>query len=107
MDAPASNASRADCAICWGETGTGCCLGLVSTPFSAQVRMALSISGLLLIRVREFEEEDARFDGVSLCHMDSTDGAVHPCEQARFHLHRLDDGERVSRSDGAPGRHVH
>jgi hypothetical protein len=43
MDAPALNASRASAAICAGVTGTGCCLGLVSTPVSAQVSIAFSI----------------------------------------------------------------
>ena len=43
IDAPALKASRASAAICAGVTGTGCCFGLVSTPVSAQVRMALSM----------------------------------------------------------------
>ena len=44
MAAPASNASFAEAAISSGVTGTGCCFGLVSTPLSAQVRIALSMS---------------------------------------------------------------
>ena len=40
-EAPASNAALASPAISSGVTGTGCCLGSVSTPVSAQVMMAL------------------------------------------------------------------
>src|SRR6267142_599173 len=40
--APALNAALASRAICSGVTGTLCCLGSVSTPFSAQVMTALS-----------------------------------------------------------------
>src|SRR3954465_14452359 len=40
--APAANAALASRAICSGVTGTWCCLGSVSTPFSAQVMTALS-----------------------------------------------------------------
>ncbi|MGY3463811.1 hypothetical protein ACVW0I_000682 [Bradyrhizobium sp. LM6.11] len=43
IDAPASNAALASRAICSGVTGTLCCLGSVSTPFSAQVMTALSL----------------------------------------------------------------
>src|SRR5882762_9596543 len=41
--APASNAALASRAICSGVTGTWCCFGSVSTPFSAQVMTALSL----------------------------------------------------------------
>src|SRR5260370_30906939 len=41
--APASKAALASRAICSGVTGTWCCLGSVSTPFSAQVMTALSL----------------------------------------------------------------
>src|SRR5262245_13485754 len=43
IEAPASNAALASRAISSGVTGTGCCLGSVSTPVSAQVMMALSV----------------------------------------------------------------
>ena len=43
MLAPASKAALASRAICSGVTGTWCCLGSVSTPFSAQVMTALSL----------------------------------------------------------------
>src|SRR4051812_2224009 len=43
MLAPASNAALASRAICSGVTGTLCCFGSVSTPFSAQVMTALSL----------------------------------------------------------------
>src|SRR6476620_5263773 len=42
-DAPASKAALASRAICSGVTGTLCCFGSVSTPFSAQVMTALSL----------------------------------------------------------------
>src|ERR1700712_531644 len=42
MLAPASNAALASRAICSGVTGTLCCFGSVSTPFSEQVMTALS-----------------------------------------------------------------
>src|SRR5438552_4071330 len=41
--APASNAALASRAISSGVTGTLCCFGSVSTPFSAQVMTALSL----------------------------------------------------------------
>src|SRR5437899_2503055 len=41
--APALKAALASRAICSGVTGTLCCLGSVSTPFSAQVMTALSL----------------------------------------------------------------
>src|SRR5579883_746518 len=45
MEAPASYASCADCAISAGVTGImGCCRGSVSTPLRAQVMIALSIA---------------------------------------------------------------
>src|SRR6059058_3883634 len=43
MLAPALNAALASRAICSGVTGTLCCFGSVSTPFSAQVMTALSL----------------------------------------------------------------
>ena len=43
MLAPASNAAFASRAISSGVTGTWCCFGSVSTPFSAQVMTALSL----------------------------------------------------------------
>ena len=43
MLAPASKAALASRAICSGVTGTLCCFGSVSTPFSAQVMTALSL----------------------------------------------------------------
>src|ERR1700732_3654551 len=41
--APALKAALASRAICPGVTGTWCCFGSVSTPFSAQVMKALSL----------------------------------------------------------------
>src|SRR4051794_35155286 len=41
--APALKAALASRAICSGVTGTLCCFGSVSTPFSAQVMTALSL----------------------------------------------------------------
>src|SRR5712675_1764764 len=43
MLAPALKAALASRAICSGVTGTLCCFGSVSTPFSAQVMTALSL----------------------------------------------------------------
>src|SRR5438128_490653 len=43
MLAPALNAAFASRAISSGVTGTLCCFGSVSTPFSAQVMTALSL----------------------------------------------------------------
>ena len=45
MLAPALKAAFASRAICSGVTGTWCCFGSVSTPFSAQVMTALSLMG--------------------------------------------------------------
>src|SRR5690606_21279621 len=51
IDAPALNASRAACAISTMVTGTGCCLGLVSTPVRAQVKATFSVIGNGLSRL--------------------------------------------------------
>jgi hypothetical protein len=57
---PALKASRASAAIWAGVTGTGCCLGLVSTPVSAQVRMALSWDHVSALPSRfEFDQQGA------------------------------------------------
>src|SRR6516165_6098956 len=92
MEAPASKASRADCAICLGVTGTiGCWRGSVSTPFNAHVRIALGISGLM----RLFDLEEKRLHGDLRARL-----RVHACDPAcvdgghkRFHFHRLDERE--------------
>src|ERR1044072_2563961 len=47
MLAPGLNAALASRAICSGVTGTLCCFGSVSTPFSAQVMTALSLMMLV------------------------------------------------------------
>src|SRR5882724_8457945 len=49
MLAPALKAALASRAICSGVTGTLCCFGSVSTPFSAQVMTALSLMDQLSI----------------------------------------------------------
>src|SRR6185437_4595348 len=53
MLAPALKADLASRAISSGVTGTWCCLGSVSTPFSAQVMTALSLMKCLRCRDRE------------------------------------------------------
>src|ERR1700730_144909 len=53
MLAPALNAAWASRAICSGVTGTLCCFGSVSTPFSAQVMTALSLMACLQVWGRD------------------------------------------------------
>src|SRR6187402_1105978 len=61
-DAPASNAAFASRAICSGVTGTLCCFGSVSTPFSAQVMTALSLMPLMsrTLIIQRWRSCDAR-----------------------------------------------
>src|SRR5882724_11219344 len=61
MLAPASKAALASRAICSGVTGTLCCFGSVSTPFSAQVITALS----LMNQPSRWRKSDAIMRGAS------------------------------------------
>ena len=98
MEAPASKASRADCAICSGVTGTiGCCRGSVRTPFKAQVRMALDIGGL--VQSCDLEEKRLHGDLRSGLRVHAHDAAPVDGAYPRFHLHGLDKRERL------PSRH--
>src|SRR5690348_15898759 len=62
MLAPALNAALASRAICSGGTGTLCCLGSVSTPFSAQVMTALSL--MTLVRLHRSYNQLLHDDGL-------------------------------------------
>ncbi len=88
MAAPASNASRADCAICSGETGTiGCCRGSVKTPFKAHVRIALDIGRLLQSLNLEEKRRIADLNAGFCMHI--RDSACLTRRYPRFHLHGL------------------
>ncbi len=94
MAAPASNASRADCAIFSGDTGTiGCCLGSVKTPFKAHVRIALDIGRPL--QLFDLEEKRRICHLRSRRHMRRRDPASVRGADARLHFHGFDERKRL------------
>jgi hypothetical protein len=103
MLAPALKASRASAAICAGVTGTGCCCGLVSTPVSAQVRMALSA----LAHDLQFHQHGARGHRVLGLHVHGAHRAGGAGVQPHLHLHRFHAHQRLAGGHRVARRHRH
>src|SRR5271165_79663 len=105
MDAPASNASRADRAIASGVTGTiGCWRGSVRTPFRAQVRIALSIAVSCLFN---FADERPLSDLASFRDRQRFDNPRMRGGNADFHFHGFDDRELGAGRDVIAFAHTH
>ena len=103
IEAPALKASRASAAICAGVTGTGCCFGLVSTPVSAQVRMALSTSLSVMRQPRAASSSSTSSAPEATCWPACTthahDAAGGTGGDPHLHLHRLDADQRLAGGD--------
>src|SRR5262249_590592 len=107
-DAPASKAAFASRAISSGVTGTGCCLGSVSTPVSPQVMMALLDTGSrLALRKRQVDQQLAGGNLVAGPDGEARDTARRPCRHLMLHLHGLDDDEALAFFDGIALGHQH
>src|SRR5689334_9767206 len=128
MEAPALKASRASAAIWAGVTGTGCCFGSVSTPVSAQVRMALSCMLTPYVASRQsprggasasgtaqrrsflnlqFDHQRAGGNGFALARMHSAHRAGGACAEPHLHLHRLHAEQRLAFGDLVARLHEH